>query len=122
MASMDMNLGKLQEMVGDREAWSAAVHGGCEESDITWRLNNNNITLFSCSLKLTPQQACIPQPMLRSSSPLLFSCHCFWCVGQGPGGLGCLPTLPFAVFVINTLYESQNDRLSLLAKSIRTWP
>ena len=22
-----MNLGKLQEMVGDREAWRAAVHG-----------------------------------------------------------------------------------------------
>ena len=24
--SVDMNLGKLQEMVGDREAWHAAVH------------------------------------------------------------------------------------------------
>ena len=24
---MDMNLSKLQEMVEDREAWSAAVHG-----------------------------------------------------------------------------------------------
>ena len=24
---MDMNLGKLQEMVRDREAWHAAVHG-----------------------------------------------------------------------------------------------
>ena len=25
--AMDMNLGKLQDMVRDREAWYAAVHG-----------------------------------------------------------------------------------------------
>ena len=25
--AMDMNLGKLQEVVRDREAWHAAVHG-----------------------------------------------------------------------------------------------
>ena len=25
--AMDMNLGKLQEMVRDREVWHAAVHG-----------------------------------------------------------------------------------------------
>ena len=28
--AMDMNLGKLQEMVRDREAWRAAVHGVTE--------------------------------------------------------------------------------------------
>ena len=25
--AMDMNLGKLKEMVGDKEAWHAAIHG-----------------------------------------------------------------------------------------------
>ena len=41
--STDMNLSKLQEIVKDKEAWSAAIHGGHKESDMTEWLNSNSI-------------------------------------------------------------------------------
>ena len=37
--SMDVSLRKLQEIVNDREAWRAAVHGVAK----TERMNNNSL-------------------------------------------------------------------------------
>ena len=50
--AMNMNLGKLREIVWDREAWRAAVHG-VAKSDTTGQLNNssriiNNFVSFLC--------------------------------------------------------------------------
>ena len=45
--AMDMNWGKLQEMVCDKEAWQATVHASHKELDRSGQLNNKYFLAFS---------------------------------------------------------------------------
>ena len=64
----NMNLGKLQDKVRDREAWHAAVHG----VGLDWGLNNDNHNINSMSP--------VNKESFISSSPIKIPLMCFSCL------------------------------------------
>ena len=58
-ALTDISFSKLQELVMDREAWRAAVHGVAKELDRTGQLNNNTMPIKF--LFISVQFSSVPQ-------------------------------------------------------------
>ena len=58
--SVGMSLSKLWEMVKIREAWRAAVHWGCEESDVAQKLSKKHS-------KVTGQKTTLGMPGGRAT-------------------------------------------------------
>ena len=81
--SMDMNLGKLLEMVKDREAWSTALHG-VAESDKTWQMNNNGNNRFpnQCSAQVTKSRDLAQLVYQKTDSDNGKASENSWCILQ----------------------------------------